>query len=143
MGAAGWGRPPAKPGEELIGTIRTVMPGYFQSMAIPIRKGRDFNDADNSLAAPHRFIVNETFVRRYLSGEEPIGKSINALMQEKGVDFRAAKLETGYGKVHDYGIGAQILKDLGVKKIRLLSNHPPKVSALDAFDLEIVETISL
>ncbi len=66
-----------------------------------------------------------------------------ALMQETGADFQTAKRETGYGKVHDYGIGAQILKDLGIKKIRLLSNHPPKVSALDAFDLEIVETISL
>ena len=66
-----------------------------------------------------------------------------ALMQTKGVDFQTAKRETGYGKVHDYGIGAQILKDLGVKKIRLLSNHPPKVNALDAFDLEIVETVSL
>ena len=66
-----------------------------------------------------------------------------ALMQEKGVDFQAAKRETGYGKFHDYGIGAQILKDLGVKKISLLSNHPPRVSAIEAFDLEIVETISL
>lgn len=66
-----------------------------------------------------------------------------ALMQEQGMDFQTAKRETGYGKVHDYGIGAQILKDLGVKKIRLLSNHPPKVNALDAFDLEIVETVSL
>ena len=66
-----------------------------------------------------------------------------ALMQETGVDFQTAKRETGYGKVHDHGIGAQILKDLGVKKIRLLSNHPPRVSALDAFDLEIVETVSL
>jgi len=45
--------------------------------------------------------------------------------------------------VHDHGIGAQILKDLGLKKIKLLSNHPPRVAALDAFDLEIVETLSL
>lgn len=66
-----------------------------------------------------------------------------ALMQEKGVDFQAAKRETGYGKFHDYGIGAQILKDLGVKKISLLSNHPPKVSAIEAFDLEIVDTVEL
>ena len=66
-----------------------------------------------------------------------------ALMQEQGLDFRDAKRETGYGKIHDYGIGSQILKDLGLSKIRLLSNHPPRVSALDAFDLEIVETISL
>src|SRR5687767_9397586 len=66
-----------------------------------------------------------------------------ALMQEKGVDFQAAKRETGYGKLHDYGIGAQILKDLGVKKIRLLTNHPPRISAIEAFDLEITDTVSL
>ena len=66
-----------------------------------------------------------------------------ALMQEKGIDFQTAKRETGYGKLHDYGIGAQILKDLGVKKIRLLSNHPPKINAIEGFDLEITETVSL
>lgn len=66
-----------------------------------------------------------------------------ALMHEKGIDFQAAKLETGYGKLHDYGIGAQILNDLGVKRIRLLSNHPPKINALEAFGLEITETVSL
>jgi 3,4-dihydroxy 2-butanone 4-phosphate synthase/GTP cyclohydrolase II len=66
-----------------------------------------------------------------------------ALMQEKGIDFQAAKKETGYGKTHDHGIGAQILKDLGVHRIRLLSNHPPKVNAIEAFGLEIIETVSL
>ncbi|MFM9904639.1 MAG: 3,4-dihydroxy-2-butanone-4-phosphate synthase [Pyrinomonadaceae bacterium] len=66
-----------------------------------------------------------------------------ALMQERTIDFQTARQETGYGNVHDYGIGAQILKDLGVNKIRLLTNHPPKISALEAFDLEIVETIEL
>ncbi len=66
-----------------------------------------------------------------------------ALMQEKNIDFQAAKRETGYGKLHDYGIGAQILKDLGVKKIRLLTNHPPRVSAIEAFDLEITDTVNL
>jgi len=66
-----------------------------------------------------------------------------ALMQERGIDFQAAKRETGYGKLHDHGIGAQILKDLGVKKISLLTNHPPKVNAIEAFGLEISETVSL
>lgn len=66
-----------------------------------------------------------------------------ALMRERDIDFQTAKRETGYGNVHDYGIGAQILKDLGVKKIRLLTNHPPKINALEAFELEIVETVSL
>ncbi len=66
-----------------------------------------------------------------------------ALMQERGVGLDEARQETGYGKVHDHGIGAQILKDLGVKQIRLLSNHPPRVAALEAFGLEIVETVRL
>lgn len=66
-----------------------------------------------------------------------------ALMQDRGVDFQTAKRETGYGKLHDHGIGAQILKDLGVKKIRLLTNHPPKVNAIEAFGLEITDSVSL
>jgi 3,4-dihydroxy 2-butanone 4-phosphate synthase/GTP cyclohydrolase II len=64
-----------------------------------------------------------------------------AVMLKKGVDMQTARAETGYGKVHDHGIGAQILKDLGLGRIRLISNHPPRVSALDAFGLEIVETV--
>ena len=66
-----------------------------------------------------------------------------ALMQQQNLDFQTAREATGYGKFRDYGIGAQILNDLGVRKIRLLSNHPPRVNALEAFDLEIVETVSL
>ena len=50
-----------------------------------------------------------------------------AVMQEKDLDFQTARRETGYGGFRDYGIGAQILNDLGVTKIRLLSNHPPRV----------------
>ncbi len=66
-----------------------------------------------------------------------------AVMQEKNLDFQSARRETGYGKYRDYGIGAQILHDLGLRKIRLLTNHPPKVNAIEAFDLEIVEVESL
>lgn len=66
-----------------------------------------------------------------------------ALMYERNIDFPTARQETGYGNVHDYGIGAQILKDLGVTRIRLLTNHPPRISALEGFGLEIVETIGL
>ncbi|MGI8638989.1 MAG: 3,4-dihydroxy-2-butanone-4-phosphate synthase [Pyrinomonadaceae bacterium] len=62
-----------------------------------------------------------------------------AVMQEKNLDFQTARKETGYGSYRDYGIGAQILNDLGVKKIRLLTNHPPKVNAIEAFDLEIID----
>jgi 3,4-dihydroxy 2-butanone 4-phosphate synthase/GTP cyclohydrolase II len=66
-----------------------------------------------------------------------------SLMNEKSLDFQTARRETGYGKVHDLGIGAQILKDLGVTRIRLLTNHPPRISAIEGFGLEIVETVGL
>jgi len=45
--------------------------------------------------------------------------------------------------VRDYGTGAQILHELGVRKLRLLSNHPPKLHALEGFDLEIVGHVPL
>lgn len=45
--------------------------------------------------------------------------------------------------VRDYGTGAQILHELGVRKLRLLSNHPPKLHSLEGFELEIVEHIPL
>jgi putative ABC transport system permease protein len=76
------GHPPAKPGESLGASIRTVLPGYFRAIGIPLLRGRDFTAADNVETTPHRFIVNETFVRKYLQGEEPIGKPISAWMNK-------------------------------------------------------------
>ncbi|MBX7170702.1 MAG: 3,4-dihydroxy-2-butanone-4-phosphate synthase [Pyrinomonadaceae bacterium] len=63
------------------------------------------------------------------------------LMQENGLTFSEARKETGYGRNRDYGIGAQILNDLGVRKISLLTNHPPKITAIEAFELEITEIV--
>ncbi len=77
------GRPPAKPGEELVATIRTVLPGYFRTMGIPLKRGRDFTAADNVATTPHRFIVNEAFARKYMPGEEPLGKQISAAMDKE------------------------------------------------------------
>jgi len=66
-----------------------------------------------------------------------------ALMRERGVAKREASLETGYGTDRDYGVGAQILHELGLRRILLLTNHPPKVSALEGFELEIVGSVAL
>jgi len=77
------GRPPAKPGEELSATIQIVMPGYFHTLGIQLKSGRDFSEMDNASNSPYRFIVNEQFVRRFLNGEQPLGKRINAIMDTK------------------------------------------------------------
>jgi putative ABC transport system permease protein len=74
------GRPPAAPGEELVSTIRTVTPGYFQAIGIPVRSGRDFSAADNTMDTPYRFVISESFARKYLPGEVPLGRQINAMM---------------------------------------------------------------
>jgi len=65
------------------------------------------------------------------------------LMQQKGISKRDASLETGYGVDRDYGVGAQILHDLGLRRILLLSNHPPKVAALEGFELSVVGNVPL
>jgi 3,4-dihydroxy 2-butanone 4-phosphate synthase / GTP cyclohydrolase II len=65
------------------------------------------------------------------------------LMKQKRISKRDASLETGYGIDRDYGVGAQILHDLGLRRILLLSNHPPKVAALEGFELSVVGNVPL
>ncbi|MFM7668447.1 MAG: bifunctional 3,4-dihydroxy-2-butanone-4-phosphate synthase/GTP cyclohydrolase II [Bacteroidota bacterium] len=65
-------------------------------------------------------------------------------LQEEGLDTLEANIKLGFkGDQRDYGIGAQILRDLGVKKMRLLSNNPKKRSGLIGYGLEIVENVGL
>ena len=65
------------------------------------------------------------------------------VMQQRGISKREASLETGYGIDRDYGVGAQILHDLELRNILLLSNHPPKVAALEGFELSVVGNVPL
>ncbi|MET0648786.1 MAG: 3,4-dihydroxy-2-butanone-4-phosphate synthase [Pyrinomonadaceae bacterium] len=65
------------------------------------------------------------------------------LMREGGVSKEEASVQTGYGSDRDYGVGAQILHELGLRRILLLTNHPPRVSALEGFELEIVGNVPL
>jgi 3,4-dihydroxy 2-butanone 4-phosphate synthase/GTP cyclohydrolase II len=65
-------------------------------------------------------------------------------LQEEGLDTLEANIKLGFkGDQRDYGIGAQILRDLGVTKMKLMSNNPQKRSGLIGYGLEIVETIPL
>ena len=65
-------------------------------------------------------------------------------LQEAGFDTIEANEKLGYGAdMRDYGMGAQILKDLGIRQIRLLTNNPKKLAGLEGYDLEIVEQIRI
>lgn len=65
-------------------------------------------------------------------------------LQEKGKDTVEANLELGFNADdRDYGVGAQILREIGVRKLKLLSNNPKKRVGLMGYGIEIVENISL
>ncbi len=65
-------------------------------------------------------------------------------LQDKGMDTVEANEALGYQPdLRDYGIGAQILSDLGLKNIRLLTNNPRKIIGLEGYGLKVVERLSL
>jgi 3,4-dihydroxy 2-butanone 4-phosphate synthase/GTP cyclohydrolase II len=65
-------------------------------------------------------------------------------LQEQGLDTIEANEKLGFGSdLRDYGMGAQILADLGVRRIRLLTNNPKKVIGLEGYGLEIVEQLPI
>ncbi len=65
-------------------------------------------------------------------------------LQEEGRDTVEANLDLGFGQdERDYGVGAQILRQMGITKIKLISNNPRKRAGINGYGLEIVETVAI
>ena len=100
-------------------------------------------------AALKRIEEEKRGVLLYIRGHE--GRSIGLLnkiaaydLQDKGLDTVEANIELGLpADARDYGTGAQILSDLGIKSMKLLTNNPSKRAGLEGYGLRIVEKVAL
>ena len=122
------------------------------SAACGLDDALELSKRDNALVQDNLYVVSEmpngddTLPRVLPKRFKHLVPKLKAyqLQQKEGLDTVEANRRLGFGPdLRQYGIGAQILVDLGIRKIRLLTNNPKKVVGLEGFGLRIEEEIRI
>ncbi|MBF0294021.1 MAG: bifunctional 3,4-dihydroxy-2-butanone-4-phosphate synthase/GTP cyclohydrolase II [Magnetococcales bacterium] len=106
-------------------------------------------DCGSQLHAAMRRIVQEgrgivLYLRQEGRGIGLVNKMLAYNLQDQGLDTVEANKELGFPPdLRNYGIGAQILKDLGVQRLRIMTNNPKKIIGLEGYGMEVVERVPI